>query len=157
MLSSEILNFIAQYPHIQSWFLGIYNTDTLPRKIPINYFLIVNKSLSTENGSHWYCLFRVSRTELECFDSLGVDDERESLLKSVGFFGIRTIDYNKNKVQAEDSSTCGQFCLYFIFERLHNLDFSFAELLNDIFVRETEANEERVTQFYLNYQNGFIN
>lgn len=157
MLSSEIVAFIRQFPHIESCFLGIFNTDTLPRKIPVNKFLIVNKSLSSEAGSHWYCLFRVSKPDLECFDSLGVDEERQELLKSVRFYGIQNIDFNKKQVQANHSSSCGEFCLFFIFERLHNLDFSFAELLNDIFVYETEANEEIVTQFYQKFQNGFIN
>jgi hypothetical protein len=156
MLSSEIVAFISQYPHLQKWFLGIFNSDTLPRKIPPNFFLIVNKDLSTERGSHWYCLFRVSKAELECFDSLGVDENRLTLLKSVNFLGVRHIDFNKNQVQSDQSVSCGEFCLYFIFERLHNLDFGFSELLNDILVHDTEENEKRVTEFYEKFKHGFV-
>ena len=48
------------------------------------------------------------------------------------------------------------FVCFFIFERLHNLDFSFPELLNEIFVPDTEKNELTVSDFYEKYQHGFI-
>jgi hypothetical protein len=107
-------------------------------------------------GIHWFLLIRISKNELECFDSLGVNLERQSQLKAQQFTGIRQIYFNKNQLQPSDSSSCGQFCLFFIFERLHNLDFSFGELINEILTEEKKTNEKIVTEFYNSYQYGFI-
>ena len=156
MLSDEIIEFFNFYPHLKKYFLGIRNIDTLIKTIPVNHFLICNTDLSTGPGKHWFVLFRYNQRELECFDSLGVGTERQALLRSVQFKSIRELNYNESPVQSVTSSSCGEFCLYFIFERLHNLDFDFSDFLNEIFSQNLEKNEQVVSEFYSTNQNGFV-
>ena len=58
------------------------------------------------------------------------------------------------QVQGNESAACGQFCLYFLVERLCNLDFSFHELLNEIFFNDVKKNEEEVQKFLSEQENG---
>jgi len=50
--------------------------------------------------------------------------------------------------QSEISTSCGKFVLYFIFERLTNLDIPYFELLEEIFKENSSANEKIVEDFY---------
>lgn len=157
MISTDIAEFFNNYPHLKRYFLGIFNVDTIRRNIPVNNFLICNTDSSSGPGQHWFVLFRYSVSELECFDSLGVGDDRQTFLRSVKFRGIRELHYNQSPVQLPTSTTCGHFCLFFIFERLHNLDFEFSEFLNELFTENLDQNELIVSEFYRNHYNGFIN
>ena len=157
MISNEIIEFFNRYPHLKKYFLGIRNIDTLSKTVPINHFVICNTDLSSGPGKHWFVLFRYNQRELECFDSLGVGAERQAFLRSVKFKSIRELNYNESPVQSVESSSCGQFCLFFIFERLHNLDFEFSDLINEIFTDNLEKNEHVVTEFYNTNQHGFVN
>ena len=156
MISTEIVDFFNHYPHLKKYFLGFCNIDTITKKIPVNHFLICNTDSSDGPGKHWFVLFRYNQAELECFDSLGVGSERQIFLKSAGFRGISELHYNQSPVQSPMSTTCGQFCLFFVFERLHNLDFEFTDFLNEIFSENVESNESIVNEFYRTHQNGFV-
>ena len=157
MISTDIADFFSNYPHLKRYFLGIFNVDTIRKNIPVNHFLICNTDLSSGPGQHWFVLFRYSVSELECFDSLAVGADRQTFLRSVKFRGIRELHYNQSPVQLPTSTTCGHFCLFFIFERLHNLDFEFSEFLNELFTENLDQNELIVSEFYRNHYNGFIN
>ena len=111
MISTDIAEFFNNYPHLKRYFLGIFNVDTIRRNIPVNHFLICNTDSSSGPGQHWFVLFRYSVSELECFDSLGVGDDRQTFLRSVKFRGIRELHYNQSPVQLPTSTTCGHFCL----------------------------------------------
>jgi hypothetical protein len=57
------------------------------------------------------------------------------------------LEFNETPFQKEDSDTCGLFTIYFVFERLHNFDLSFDEILEDIFDISCEVNENTVKNF----------
>ena len=147
MLGIQLNEFFESLPNFKRFFLGVYSIDTCPKKIPLNHFLICNTDLSSGSGLHWFALFRFSRQDIECFDSLGVNEHKLEVLKSLNFKGVSNIIFNVTQVQANESASCGQFCLYFLFERLHNLDFSFHELMNELFVTDLNKNEEEVQKF----------
>lgn len=158
MLSSEIIDFFAKYSHLNKWFLGCFSLDTIPSNIPVNYYLICNQDKSFQPGSHWWALYRSSATSIEFFDSLGVDESKATHLCSlIKIKKLKEIEFNETVLQAKDSVSCGEFCLFFLFNRLHNLDYSFDETLNDIFYTDTSLNEQAVTKFYEKYKHGFIN
>ena len=157
MQGFELNKFLENYPILKPHYLGIFAIDTLPKFIKLRQFLICNTDSSSGPGQHWFVLFRYSVSELECFDSLGVGDDRQTFLRSVKFRGIRELHYNQSPVQLPTSTTCGHFCLFFIFERLHNLDFEFSEFLNELFTENLDQNELIVSEFYRNHYNGFIN
>ena len=61
--------------------------------------------------------------------------------------GIKTIEYNESAFQKETTESCGLFVLYFLFERLFNLDLTFDKLLEDIFEKNLDKNEKKVIEF----------
>ncbi len=69
------------------------------------------------------------------------------LFNSVGSNEALTCDFNVTKLQDETSVLCGQFCIYFIVQRLFNDDLEFAELLNEIFSENVVENEHSVQDF----------
>lgn len=155
MLGIQLNEFFESLPNFKRFFLGVYSIDTCPKKIPLNHFLICNTDLSSGSGLHWFALFRFSRQDIECFDSLGVNQDKLEVLKSLNFIGVSNLIFNVTQVQANDSASCGQFCLYFLIERLHNLDFSFDELMNELFVSDLNKNEDEVQKFIS--ENGTLN
>jgi len=129
-------------------FSGVYSSDTLPKTLKVNQFIICNTDKSQNTGLHWYILFRNNLQTLECFDSLGIDDvKKQFLTDNFHLKKVRTIQFNKTRVQSLNSNTCGQFCVYFIYHRLHNLDLTFDEFINDFFDIEASKNEIRVSNF----------
>jgi hypothetical protein len=88
---------------------------------------------------------------LECFDSLGLNENKLHNLKTYcQFKGISKIDYNETSFQKDDSDSCGLFVLYYIFKRMFNLDLTFEEILEDIFENDKNLNELNVIKFCKN-------
>jgi len=54
------------------------------------------------------------------------------------------------RFQSETSASCGKFVLYYVFERLLNMDIEFLELLEEIFKEDAAENERLVQDFYEN-------
>ena len=75
--------------------------------------------------------------------------EKQKLLeKSCTFRNVKELEFNTTQFQKSDSNSCGLFTLYFIFERMHNLDLNFHEILEEIFdAEDIEINEEKVAEF----------
>lgn len=83
----------------------------------------------------------------EVFDSLGCDPNfiKSSLPKYCKF-----VEYNSSAVQSKTSKLCGEFCLFFIQNRLLNLDLHFEEVCNLLFCDNCEKNEKSVIDFIHN-------
>lgn len=149
MDGSEFSPIFQQFPSIFSLFKGVYSIDTVPKSLRKFEFLIVNTSVSGSRGVHWFCLFKSERTVLECFDSLGFDQEKKTnLLEACNIRGIQNLKINLTQVQQSTSNTCGKYCIFFILERLHNNDLEFNDFLNIIFTDNCEINENKVNLFF---------
>ena len=157
MLSPEIVQFFLNFHKLHKYFLGVFSIDTLPKRIPINYFLICNTDTSSGPGIHWFALFRASKSNLECFDSLGVNTAKQQILRAINFSGVKKLKFNESQLQPNNSSLCGQFSIYFLFERLHNLDYKFHELLNELFSDNLDTNQKVVECFFEDFKNGTLN
>jgi len=150
MISAEFSQIFESFPSIEKIYLGSFPRDRVPKNIKQNHFAIVNTDVSSGSGLHWFCVFRYSSTILEVFDSLGIDDVKKNVLqKSFQIRGIHEIEFNLTQFQSNDSDSCGKFVLYFIVNRLHNLDHSFKDILNEIFEPNLSENEKKVEKFYL--------
>jgi len=148
MLSSEFSKKLINYPHLQNKLQGIYSSDNLPKRIKKGYFIICNTDTSKGIGKHWYCVVKLSSYVLECFDSLGINEEKKIFLRHNFHQNyISKIKFNLTQVQTSDSNTCGFYVLYFIVNRFYNQDLSFSDLLNEIFVSSNTKNEELVCKF----------
>lgn len=149
MEGSEFSKYFNHFPSITHLFDGVYSIDTLPKTLKIRRFLICNTSLSSASGQHWFCLFRPERLIIECFDSLGFNQEKkQKLLGAIHFTEVKEVKINVTQVQELISDTCGKFCIFFILERLHNLDLDYDEFLNLTFVEDCKSNENKIEIFF---------
>lgn len=155
MLAHELVEFINSFNSLKSHFVGIYAINTLPRTLKIKHFLICNTDTDSGSGKHWFVILRSNIKKYELFDSLGLSDLKQTLIIQNCHFNTEYLKFNKTAVQSLTSSSCGQFCLYFIIKRLHNLDLSFSEILNEIFESDTDLNENNVLSFLSLFNTNF--
>ena len=77
-----------------------------------------------------------------------MDAGKKELLQKYCRFSTKKLLFNEDAFQDINSDTCGKFVLYFGIERMHNLDLTFEEILEDLFEIDQLKNEEKVKQFY---------
>jgi hypothetical protein len=147
MHSSEFEKKFESTPILKNHFVGVFSIDTIPKTLKYRKFCICNTDLQTGSGKHWICFVRNHKHSIELFDSLGIDEEKKSLIKKYCKFNTKEIIFNETQFQANFSDTCGLFVLYFLYERFFNLDISFEDLINDIFVEDVVENEKKVKEF----------
>ncbi|MBM3938369.1 MAG: hypothetical protein FJ333_06915 [Sphingomonadales bacterium] len=146
MKSTEIVAALEKFP-FKKFFGGIFPSDKVPTTLKKNYFWIINTDVSNGPGKHWYCILRLGSV-LECFDSLGVSEAQKCFLCThFKTKSITHISFNHTQIQPFSSSLCGQYVLFYLFERYHNVDLDFDSLLNECFVECTEKNDEAVKLF----------
>ncbi len=98
-------------------------------------FYIINTANSHEKGKHWVAVYMGDIPEF--FDSLG---------KRPGYYNFEHLMirhgpaylFNSHQIQADGTSTCGQFCIYYIYKRC--LGYSLSEIAND-FSEDLSFNE----------------
>ena len=149
MESSEFAIYFKKFPIVNKLFDGTFSIDTIPITLKLHHFIICNTDLSSGLGKHWFCLLRRSRNEIECFDSLGITEEKKKvIIQAVKIRGIQKLLINSSPVQLPTTDTCGKFCVMFVLERLHNFDMDFDELLNAIFSDDCSQNEQILANFF---------
>ena len=87
---------------------------------------------------------KTSQSLLELFDSLGAT--KEYILSKIPKLG-KSVIYNTSAIQSKKSSRCGEFCVSFALFRLHSLDHTFEECLNDFFSTDLNQNEKIALTF----------
>ena len=148
MQSSEFEDYFVAYPLLKKHFKGTFSIDTLPKTLKYLDFCVCNTDISTGAGIHWFFIFKSSKNSIEVFDSLGIDSNKQQTIENnFKFRGIKSIQFNESIFQNQHSNTCGLFVIYFIWQRMFNLDFSFDDLLEHIFDISPDLNEIKVTKF----------
>ena len=149
----EFHEYLNAFPVLKKHFKGIFSIDTLPKVLKFRQFLICNTDIKTGAGLHWFVLIRNSKYGIECFDSLGISSyKKDQLTKYCKFRGIEELEFNETQFQPNNSNECGLFTLYFLVERMHNLDLSFDELLEEIFdASDQDKNNFKVLEFAKNF------
>lgn len=146
MLSTEFEKFFEG--NLTPFFDGVFAFDKIPRTMNVGHFVICNTDDSSNEGKHWFALYRSDKETFECFDSLGCDLAKQNLLQNtLNFCGMKKLKFNLSQVQSSTTETCGHFCIYFIYQRLYNKDLRFKELMNEIFDTDVFVNEEKVNEF----------
>jgi hypothetical protein len=147
MLGSEFEKYFEHFTELKKKFLGIFSIDTLPKRITKNHFCICNTSPSNADGEHWFCVLKISTNHLELFDSLGIAKDKEDFYKKSLPFKEKFLTFNVTQFQSNESQNCGMFCIYFLFQRFHNLDLEFDETLAECFDSDVNLNDENVIKF----------
>lgn len=156
MLSNEIIRLLLKLP-FKDFFDGIFARDNVPKQLKDRHFIILNTDIQSGPGKHWYTVLKINGV-VECFDSLGIDDEKKKfLVENFNFRGAKYLDINRTQVQPSSSILCGEYVLYFLFERYTNLDMTFDDLLNEIFSNNLRENDVYVNNFISSFNHGSQN
>lgn len=114
MNNQELFSLMKAHPGTRSALIGVYAIDTLPsepvEKRPAAY--IVNTAKSTNSGDHWIAVLFPPNSLPEYFDSYGMKP-KDTFVN----FMRANFYYNNVSLQSALTTTCGQFCLYYIFMR----------------------------------------
>jgi uncharacterized protein YutD len=147
MQASEFKKYFENFQSIKTHFLGVFSIDTLPKQFKESDFCVCNTSQSNTVGEHWFTVFKLNKNSYEIFDSLGVTQHKLNLYKQNFEISMKQLTFNVSAVQDKNSISCGYFCIYFLIQRLHNLDLSFDELFSLIFEANLQQNDSSVLQF----------
>ena len=141
-MNSIQLNECAQKDKIlQKYFVGVFAADQLPeKKFPGAY--IVNTDNSSGPGQHWVAMFCYDH-KIECFDSFGQYPGDCNPHISNWLDPVYQIIHNR-QLQSNDTSVCGQYCLFFLLLRAHG--YTFEDTLS-AFNRKREFNDKFVQKF----------
>lgn len=145
MQTSDIVKVVHKFPAVANCFLGCFAIDKIPDKMPERSCIVFNKDASHLTGSHWLTLVHNSDNNYEIFDSLGTKfQELHPYLK----FPNAEFEYNTNAFQLSRTSTCGFYAIYFLVNRMMNIDMDYRTLLSDIFEVNKSENEKLVLEFF---------
>ena len=102
----------ATAPH----FKGVFARDSLPKN-PEEGFYIMNFDKLGEPGSHWVCM-QIGKSRNSYFDSYGKRPPKFVAVHFHRFLGNKKkIERNSKQLQSEFSTTCGQWCMYFVWRK----------------------------------------
>ena len=112
-------------------FLGVFSLDTLPVTAITSYpyTLIVNTANKNSAGEHWVAIHKDICQNGWFFDSYGIPPKLDQFLAVMD--SCQYWNYNNTPLQSHSTTTCGQYCLFFIYHsaRGYNLE-EIAHLLN---------------------------
>ena len=147
MLGSEITKYFDKRQDLKAHYLGWTCIDSLPDIRPYRKYLVVNTCKSSDNrGGHWVSIGRYSENVIECFNSLG---KNEDLIFLVSAKYKSEMEYNETRLQPLTSNKCGMYVVTFIEERLKNFDLSLEEVLEETFSAKCEVNDLIVERYLL--------
>ncbi|CAH3140185.1 unnamed protein product [Porites lobata] len=95
-------------------FRGIYSRDGLPKKIRKECGIINLDDISGP-GTHWVC-YRNLDSVVEYFDPFGLIMPNEAL-EYFHTGSVKPIVYSMDEIQNRSTVLCGNWCLYYLFER----------------------------------------
>lgn len=146
MDTTQLTGILESDPYARSYFAGVMPCNQLPTKLSkAPACLIVNTDPSWKQGAHWLAVYMDENRNLEFFDSYGRDSNKYRLIHD--FLKRNSADpwkMNTKQLQGPLSSTCGQFCLYFLLWRCRGVSF---EKIMSGFDESVHTNDVMVTTF----------
>lgn len=111
MNNDEIENALRKNPFTQNHFVGVFSRNTLPKERHHGYY-VVNLDSEDQAGSHWVAFDIRNKGANMYFDSYGLGPPYKEFRKFLGKYS-----HNRRQLQHPLSTTCGQWCMYFILRR----------------------------------------
>ena len=144
-------NFLNESLKNTANYLGCYAENQLNdlRITSFPCYLIVNIDSSDMVGSHWVAL-GLFRENIEIFDSLGFDMFNWTRIPCNLFNFLHRQSRNKRviispRIQNDESSMCGFYCIYYIISRAFN---TFTSLTNYFDLNDLTLNDSKLIQFF---------
>lgn len=137
-MDSLELDKICKHPS----FLGVFPCDALPTFVPYPSCLIANTKPKNDVGEHWIAIFINKEGYGDYFCSYGLSPRHEFVL----FLNkhSNSWNFNRKRIQGDLSTTCGQYCAFFIFCRTRGLPM---HKFLSLFTRDYDENDAIVTSF----------
>jgi len=142
MNTAELLNICKTDQYIKPVFEGVFPSDCLPKKLVYPAAYIANTDPKIKPGTHWIAMYFDHDGNGDYMDSYG----RMPLPKFKSFLNKQCHDwqYNNKQLQAPLTATCGQYCIYFLYQRSRGMPLQ--KILNS-FGNDGFKNDEMVTNF----------
>jgi len=119
MNTAQLTSLARSCPITRIYFHGVYASDTLPSSASFGTY-ICNLDSSEKPGSHWVSFYvpRDPYKPVEYFDSYGLEAPPSMFELFLSRKGeVDYYVYNNRTVQHLQSAVCGQYSLYFIWQR----------------------------------------
>lgn len=134
-------------------FLGVFAADELPKRPAQSRFsFICNTDPASMPGTHWLAFNFTSPTHYEFFDSYGMplNSSYASIVRGSPLLLSSTCSAARTKaVQSLNSNLCGQYCLFFLYQRLCNHK-SFKWIFSHLFSSGPQYNDKLINSFSCN-------
>ena len=139
MYGSELTRLINATPFLEAHFSGIYTLQDLPSHIYEKQFIIINTC--SVFGKHWLAFLRIDPYNYEFFDSNGTT---KSFCDTHFKFLKGNLEFNMQRTQPLDSGLCGEFCLFYSYHRICNLDLDYENFFSLYFSHNLNKNDSAV-------------
>lgn len=146
MYGSEFAKIFAHFPIVKKQFIGAFSIDTMPSTIKVNEFFICNTANSTEEGTHWFVVYKADDDLIELFDCLV---PALNTIKKLKVYKCE-IETNEVAVMSRRSDICGEMSAYFCINRVMNPNEHLLDIICDFFTTNNKENEDRVKKFIQN-------
>ena len=141
MNTQEIEVMMKQNKVTQKLFKGVYAADEVPDDIKKSCFVIVNMDPSTEAGSHWVAMMVNPGRRSEYFDSFGLPVPYPRFERILGGRYIMS----KEQLQASYTTTCGQWCMFYVWCRCAK--YTFKQIISMFKKKDRIQNDANVNDF----------
>ena len=146
MNTIQIVRALEQDPITSNKFCGVFPSDQLPEtidKYPCGF--VANTDRSTQPGTHWVAFYFPSEQKGEYFDSYGNNPNYygktfENYLNEHSY----EWNFNKHKLQSNWSNVCGQYCIFYLSQRVRG--HSMNKIVR-MFDNNTMLNDAKVSHF----------
>ena len=129
-------------------FKGVFPSDQLPYECPLPLNIIVNTDPSTKPGQHWVAISITSTGKGYYFDSFGLSPLVDNIFKFINTKAHNGWTHNKFQIQNIRSSTCGNYCVFFIIIRCNELEPK--DLIRQ-FGHNTAENDDKMRKIFKNF------
>ena len=122
----QLNNVLMNNPVTKKYYIGTFPGCVIPAVKSKKYSFITNTDLHDQQGEHWNA-WMVQGQKVLFFDSFGRDPSDSTfpeIYKEL-LNGFKILNYTKTRVQNFTSSTCGYYCIHFIYLLSLGLDFEF--------------------------------
>jgi hypothetical protein len=141
----QIDQFLKSDKFAKKGFKGVIPINYLPLKYvdrPSSY--IINTDNSNLPGEHWFALYIPLKGPIEYWDSYGLKPINNEIYKFIKM-NKRPFIYNRFKIQSNNSMTCGQYSIFYIYLRSRNIKM---KKITNFFIKNRSINDKIIMKIF---------